>query len=111
VHGVRRLAAIAVAAALALTGCEADVSSPQGVERSVLLAPDFVARAAANTTDDPQARWLLRQPRPVRESYVRDVVDREGDRTLLSTAWLLRQPDDVRASYLRDVVDPKLPQR
>jgi hypothetical protein len=105
---VRRLAAIAVAAALALTGCEADVSSPQGVERSALLAPDFVARAAANTTDDPQARWLLRQPRPVRESYVREVLDREGDRALLSSAWLLRQPDDIRASYVKDVVEPQL---
>ena len=106
---MRRIAAIAAVGALALAGCEADVSSPEGVERSALLAPDFVARAAAGATDDPQARWLLNQPKPVRESYVRDVIDADGDRTLLSTAWLLRQPDDVRASYLREVVEPKLP--
>ena len=108
---MRRIAAVAtLAACLVLTGCEADVSTPEGTERSALLAPDFIARAAANATNDPQAKWLLNQPKPVRESYVHDVLDKEGDRTLLSTAWLLRQPDDVRESYLREVVDPKLKQ-
>jgi hypothetical protein len=104
---IRKLA-ISALACLALTGCEADVSSPRGVERSALLAPDFIAAAAANGTDDPQAKWLLHRPKPVRESYVHDVLDQKGDRTLLSTRWLLEQPDDVRASYLRDVVDPQL---
>ena len=99
---------LATAVALALTGCEADVSSRGAVERSALLAPDFVASAAAGATDDPQARWLLRRPRPVRESYVHEVLDRKGDRTLLSTGWLLRQSDDVRGSYVRDVVNPQL---
>jgi hypothetical protein len=108
VSPTRVIAALAAAAALALTGCEADVSTPGGVERSALLAPDFIARAAANATDDPQAKWLLRQPKPVRESYVHDVLDKQGDRTLLSTAWLLKQPDEVRASYVRDVVEPQL---
>jgi hypothetical protein len=106
---VRRIAALAIAAAcLAFTGCEADVSTPEGTERSALLAPDFIARAAANATSEPQAKWLLTQPKPVRESYVHEVLDKEGDRTLLSTAWLLRRPDDVRESYLRAVVDPQL---
>ena len=106
---MRRIALIAAAAAcLALTGCEADVSSPGGIERSALLAPDFVAAAAANATNDPQAKWLLHQPKPVRESYVHEVLDAKGDRTLLSTRWLLKQDDDVRDSYVRDVVDPKL---
>jgi hypothetical protein len=105
---VRIAAALIVAASLALTGCEADVSSPGGVERSALLAPDFIASAAANATDDPQAKWLLERPKPVRESYVRDVLDAKGDRTLLSTRWLLRQPDDVRASYVAQVVEPQL---
>jgi hypothetical protein len=106
---VRRIALIAAAAAaLALPGCEADVSSPGGIERSALLAPDFIAGAAAGATDDPQAKWLLNQPKPVRESYVHDVLDAEGDRTLLSTRWLLGQPDEVRRSYVQNVVDPKL---
>ena len=75
----------------------------------MLLAPDFIAATAAGAIDDPQAKWLLHRPQSVRESYVHEVIDRPGDRTLLSTSWLLRQPDDVRGSYLRDVVDPKLP--
>jgi hypothetical protein len=106
--GLIRKVVICALASLILSGCEADVSSPGGVERSALLAPDFVAAAAANATDDPQAKWLLHRPKPVRESYVHDVLDKTGDRTLLSTAWLLRQPDDVRESYLHDVVDPQL---
>ena len=105
---MRRFSVLLAILALTLSACEADVSSPGGVERSALLAPDFVARAAAGATDDRQAKWLLNQPKPVRESYVREVLDKPGDRTLLSTAWLLRQPDDVRGSYLRDVVDPQL---
>jgi hypothetical protein len=105
---VRRIAALTAAACLALTGCEADVSSPGGVERSALLGPDFIANAAASATGDPQAKWLLNQPKPVRESYVKEVLDTEGDRDLLSTAWLLKQDDDVRESYVRDVVDPRL---
>ena len=101
----RHLAAVA-AAALALSGCEADVSS-SGVERNALLAPDFIASAAANATNDRQAKWLLNQPKPVRESYVEVVLDRGGDRTMLSTAWLLGQPDAVRASYVREVIAPQ----
>ena len=106
---MRALAALTAAACLALAGCEADVSSPGGAERSALLAPDFIASAAANATNDPQAKWLLHQPKPVRESYVHEVLDGDGDRDLLSTAWLLEQDDGVRESYVREVVDPKLP--
>lgn len=105
----RFVSLLAAACMLGLSGCEADVSSPAGLERSALLAPDLVARAAAETTDDPQAKWLLRRVKRVRESYVREVIDAEGDRALLATRWLLRQPDDVRASYLRDVVEAQLP--
>ena len=104
---MKRIAATAVLA-LALSGCEVDVSSPAGVERSALLAPDFVASAAADATDDPQARWLLNQAKPIRESFVRDVLDGEGDRGLLSARWLLRQPEAVRESYVRAVLDPQL---
>jgi hypothetical protein len=105
---VRFAVALIVVACVALTGCEADVSSPGAVERSALLAPDFIASAAANATDDAQAKWLLRRPKPVRESYVRDVLDAEGDRTLLATRWLLLQPAEVRASYVAEVVNPQL---
>jgi hypothetical protein len=91
---------------VALPGCS--VSTPSGVERSALLAPDFVARAAARTTDDPQAKWLLHQPKSVRESYVHSVLDKHADRDLLSTAWLLTQSDGVRTSYVREVVARQL---
>jgi hypothetical protein len=94
--------------AFTLGGCSVDASAP-ATQRTVLEAPDFIARAAAGSTDDPQASWLLRQPRDVRASYVSDVLDGDGDQTLLAEAWLLRQPDEVRASYLRDVVEPQLP--
>jgi hypothetical protein len=104
---LRQLAAAAAAASLALSGCEVDTSS-SGVERNALLAPDFVASTAANATDDPQAKWLLNQPKPVRESYVRVVIDGSGDRDLLATGWLLAQPDEVRASYVREVVTPQV---
>ena len=105
---MRRIAALTAVACLALTGCEADVSSPGAVERSALLAPDFIASAAAGATDDPQAKWLLNQPKPIREGYVRAVIDAEGDPALLATRWLLVQPADVRRSYVENVVDPKL---
>ena len=84
------------------------MSSPSAAERTALLAPDFIASTAAAATNDPQARWLLNQPKPVRESYGADVLDAKGDRELRSTAWLLRQDDEVRESYLREVVDPQL---
>ena len=37
-----------------------------------------------------------------------EVLDKKGDKDLLSQRWLLTQSDDVRDSYVRDVVDPKL---
>lgn len=99
---------ILLALALAVSGCSVDASSP-GAERAALLAPDFVASAAAGATDDPQAKWLLHQPHDVRESYVHAVLDAPGgERDLRAQAWLLRQPDPVRESYVREVVEPQL---
>ncbi|RKQ90986.1 hypothetical protein C8N24_0802 [Solirubrobacter pauli] len=50
-------------------------------ERWMLLQSDEVCRSFADEvlsesdTPDRQAIWLLRQPRGVRQSYVRDVLD------------------------------------
>ena len=44
-------------------------------ERSILLAPDRVARAAARYATDRRQRWMLRQPDDVRESYLSEVLD------------------------------------
>ena len=71
------------------------------LERSILLAPDRVARAAARVAGDRRARWMLCQPRAVRASYVRDVMDRGGN---AEEVWMLRQADAVRESYVTEVL-------
>jgi hypothetical protein len=47
--------------------------------RSVLLAPSLVSRTAARATDAREEAWMLNQPREVRQSFVREVVDRGDD--------------------------------
>lgn len=73
----------------------------------LLLAPDSVARAAAARARRPEERWLLRQPRRVRESFAREVL-RSSDRERAEQIWMLRQRDDVRASYVREVLEGPL---
>lgn len=73
-------------------------------ERSLLLAPGPVARAAARMARAPEQRWMLCQPREVRRSYVAEVLDRL-DQPNAAEIWLLRQPNAVRASYVRDVLE------
>ena len=51
---------------------------------------------------------MLAQDRAVRESYVREVIDR-GGHELLAESWMLRQPDHVRESYVKEILEPKLP--
>jgi hypothetical protein len=72
-------------------------------ERSILLAPGPIARAAARVAREPEQRWMLCQPRDVRRSYVAGVVDCP-DQPNAAEIWLLRQPDAVRASYVREVL-------
>ena len=76
--------------------------------RAVLLGPDVLARAAVSRVETIEERWMLRQPRRVRESYVRDVLDAPGDDALLGELWMLRQSDNVRESYCRTVLEPRL---
>jgi len=71
--------------------------------KAMLLAPARVARTAARQARDPGEAWMLRQPREVRQSYVRDVLDR-GNEPKLAEAWMLRQPKAVRESYIREVL-------
>ena len=73
-------------------------------ERSLLLAPGPIARAAARMAREPEQRWMLCQPREVRRTYVAEVVDRP-DLENAAEIWLLRQPDAVRASYVREVLE------
>lgn len=74
------------------------------IERAVLLAPDRVARAAATRAPTPEERWMLRQPRAVRVSFVREVLVPDGNPNA-EEIWMLRQPDAVRDSYVREVLE------
>jgi hypothetical protein len=74
--------------------------------RTVLLGPDFVAKAAARRASAPEEVWMLCQRREVRESYVREVVDR-GDASVHAEIWMLRQSREVRESYIREVLRHK----
>jgi len=47
---------------------------------------------------------MLRQPRRVRISYVREVMEPAGDEERLTEIWMLRQPDGVRESYIEHVL-------
>lgn len=73
-------------------------------ERSLLLAPGPIARAAARVVREPEQRWMLRQPLEVRRSYVAEVLDRPEVENA-AEIWLLGQSDAVRASYVRDVLE------
>ena len=79
-------------------------------ERQVLMSPDTVARAVAAVSPDRSARWMLRLPRSLRQTYAEDVIG-APDRALAEQVWMLRQPLDVRLSYLEEVLahDPNTP--
>jgi hypothetical protein len=71
--------------------------------RAVLLAPSAVARAVAAADRDPERRWMLRLPRPLRRSFVAEVLD-VGDGRRLQERWMLLQSDEVRESYVEQVL-------
>lgn len=74
----------------------------------MLRGPGWVRKAAASQARDPVERWMLGQPRHVRASYVREVIDR-GGHPALAEIWMLRQPDAVRESYVKEILEPNLP--
>ena len=73
------------------------------IDKAVLLGPAALARAAATRATEPEERWLLRQPRSVRVSYVRKVLDNEEEPNA-EEIWMLRQSKAVRESYIREVL-------
>ncbi|HEX8854535.1 MAG TPA: hypothetical protein VF752_02970 [Thermoleophilaceae bacterium] len=75
----------------------------RNIAKRVLLAPHFVRRAAASQAAAREEGWLLRQPKDVRASYVREVLDK-GDGPRLAEIWMLRQRREVRESYIREVL-------
>jgi hypothetical protein len=72
------------------------------LERTILLAPDAVARRAAAYAPAREQAWMLRQSRGVRASYCREALGR-GE--VAEQAWMLRQPDAVRESYVTEVLE------
>ena len=76
--------------------------------RAVLLGPDVLSRAAAGRVETDEEKWMLRQSKAVRASYVREVVDALGDEERLAEIWMLRQDDGVRESYILEVLEPRL---
>jgi hypothetical protein len=79
------------------------IPSPSGLERAVLTGPDVIARTAARCVEAPEQRWLLRQPRAVRCSFVAEVIDRTDDHNA-AERWMLLAPEPVRRSYVTDVL-------
>ena len=73
---------------------------PSWLVRRVLLGPATVRRAAARNLGRRE-RWMLRQRRSVRASFVREVID--GGRN--EEAWMLLQPEEVRHSYVKEVLE------
>jgi hypothetical protein len=72
-------------------------------ERRVLTAPAPIARAAARMASLPEQRWILAQPREVRQSFADEVLGRP-DAGLRQQVWMLRQPRAVRESYIAEVL-------
>jgi hypothetical protein len=75
----------------------------KSITRRVLLGPALVRKAAATRAAEDVERWMLGQPQDVRESYVRQVLDK-GDDPVLAEIWMLRQRREVREGYIRDVL-------
>ena len=76
---------------------------PSSTERQILSAPDAVARAAAPLAPDAEARWMLRQPRALRRSFLEEVWGRD-DMHARQQVWMLRQPREVRESFIEHVL-------
>jgi hypothetical protein len=72
-------------------------------ERRVLTAPGPVAKAAARVAALPEQRWILQQPREIRQSFADEVLG-SPDVELRQQIWMLRQTKAVRESYIADVL-------
>jgi hypothetical protein len=80
------------------------ITPAQRLQRSVLLAPAAIAKAAATQVKLPEEQWMLRQSKEVRASYVREVLDKGGGERQ-AQIWMLRQSQDVRESYIKHVLE------
>ncbi len=69
----------------------------------MLTAPNPIARAVARMAWQPEQRWILMQPREVRQSFADEVLNRP-DEELRRQVWMLRQSRAVRESYIEQVL-------
>lgn len=76
--------------------------------RAVLLGPAVIRRAVAARPMPAEERWMLAQPREVRQSYACEVLDAPGDAEVRTQIWMMRQPEAVRESYVTAVLEPRL---
>jgi hypothetical protein len=76
---------------------------PNANERRILTAPGPVARAAAKVAALPEQRWILCQPREVRQSFAEEVFG-QPDEEVRQQIWMLRQKREVRESYISKVL-------
>jgi hypothetical protein len=72
-------------------------------ERRILTAPAPVARAAARMAALPEQRWILCQPREVRQSFAEEVLG-HADEERRQQIWMLRQSQAVRESYIAQLL-------
>lgn len=79
------------------------------LQRAVLGAPGFIAKAASGLVDGRAPRWMLQRSREVRDSYVSAVFDRPPtlSEEEAQHGWMLRQPDHVRESFLEQVANER----
>jgi hypothetical protein len=78
------------------------------MDKAVLLGPTPLARAAALAAKQADERWLLRQPRRVRATYVKGVLENPDD-PHAEEIWMLRRSKAVRESYIREVLRAQPP--
>src|SRR5256885_13629555 len=86
----------------------AAITPAQRLQRSVLLAPAAICRAAATQVKEPEEVWMLRQADRGRASDGREVPDRGGDEPL-APVLLLRPPRKGRASVNEYVLEARPP--
>jgi hypothetical protein len=82
---------------------------PSDTERAILTAPAAVAKTAAYAAAEPEQRWMLRQPREIRQSFAQEVFGRP-DAAERQEIWMLRQAKAVRESFIKQVLAHQQPQ-
>ena len=83
---------------------------PPDPERAILTAPAAVAKTAAYAASEPEQRWMLRQPREIRQSFAEEVFGRPDAELQRQEIWMLRQPKAVRESFIEQVLSHQEPE-